>query len=277
MSLSFDGTELLDGYESPEQLPAKAWNKSGWLLPFPNRLRDGRYEFEGKAYQFPINEAAKNNNLHGIFPLNYDFELRGADESQAGVWLKMGFSYLGELDYYPFPFDFEVIFSLSDGQRLEVGVSIKNLGAGNMPIGFGWHPYFRLQGMANDWQLQLPSCARVQMDDRQLPTGQRNKAVDFPPTSWTRIGSSNLDDCFVLTGDEARAEVHLSDGTRQLTFWQDAKASPFFQLFVPPTRHCIAWEPMSCNVNAFQNGEGLRTLRPNESFQGVFGVDYHRI
>src|SRR5580692_10732128 len=36
------------------------------LLPWPNRLADGRYEFEGERHQLALTEPAKRNAIHGL-------------------------------------------------------------------------------------------------------------------------------------------------------------------------------------------------------------------
>ena len=58
--------QLLTKFDSHEELLANPISKSSLLFPFPNRLAGGSYEFEGKIYQFPINEPERNNNLHGF-------------------------------------------------------------------------------------------------------------------------------------------------------------------------------------------------------------------
>nr|MCU0326080.1 hypothetical protein [Spirosomataceae bacterium] len=37
---------------------------SAFLFPFPNRLEDGKYTFEGHEYQMPITEPARQNAIH---------------------------------------------------------------------------------------------------------------------------------------------------------------------------------------------------------------------
>ena len=54
---------MVDGFGPDEISPASA----GQLLaPWPNRIRDGRYTFEGTAYQLPLTEPGKHNAIHGL-------------------------------------------------------------------------------------------------------------------------------------------------------------------------------------------------------------------
>jgi aldose 1-epimerase len=36
------------------------------LMPWPNRLADGRYNFEGTDHQLALTEPAKHNAIHGL-------------------------------------------------------------------------------------------------------------------------------------------------------------------------------------------------------------------
>ena len=36
------------------------------LIPWPNRLEDGGYEFDGRRYQLPLTEPEQHNAIHGL-------------------------------------------------------------------------------------------------------------------------------------------------------------------------------------------------------------------
>ncbi len=36
------------------------------LIPWPNRIADGRYEFGDMQHQLPLNEAERGNAIHGL-------------------------------------------------------------------------------------------------------------------------------------------------------------------------------------------------------------------
>ena len=275
LSLKLKGIEVIEGYQSEKDLVHKSWNKCGLMLPFPNRLEDGTYQFDGKTYQFPINEKQASNNLHGIFPLNYDFHLLSIEENEAenSISSTLIFEYDGALEYYPFPFQMELTYKLLSNASFEVTFKAYNIKNKAMPIGFGWHPYFVLpNGDATKWQIELPECKQVVMNERQLPTGEKKVHDYFKPKTLKTIGDVSLDDCFALEQNEKKPQTRLFDGKHTLIFWQEYELFPFMQLFVPPSKLSIAWEPMTCNVNAFQNKEGLQILKQGESISGKFGL-----
>ena len=58
-----DGQPVLDGYP----LDRMADGGRGLpLLPWPNRLADGQYDFEGQHLQLPIDEVVRHNAIHGL-------------------------------------------------------------------------------------------------------------------------------------------------------------------------------------------------------------------
>ena len=74
LSVQIGGVSIIDGCQTFDELEENNWFKSSILFPFPNRLENGCYQFEGTAYQFPINEPTTNNNLHG-FAKNQEFKV----------------------------------------------------------------------------------------------------------------------------------------------------------------------------------------------------------
>jgi aldose 1-epimerase len=57
------GRELLDGYAEDEMATSARGQP---LIPWPNRLRDGRYSWDGQTHQAPLSEPDKGNAIHGF-------------------------------------------------------------------------------------------------------------------------------------------------------------------------------------------------------------------
>jgi hypothetical protein len=87
--LVFEGKSILDGYATYEELIENKWSKSAFLFPFPNRLRDGVYHFDNVRYQFPVNNPATGNAIHGYgksLPMEVsDIHLRSMTGLRSGV------------------------------------------------------------------------------------------------------------------------------------------------------------------------------------------------
>ena len=269
LDIRFSGESILDGFATPEELEAAKWGKSALLFPFPNRLDGGRYEWLGRRYEFPVNNAATGNAIHGFirdvaFEVEYVFLAR--DEAS----ILCSYAYGGERPCYPFPFALEIEFTIHDNGTFTLETACRNLHDQPIPVGFGWHPYFRLAGKADRHLMQLPACEKVVIDDRMIPTGRREPFAAF--RRKTPVGDTILDNCFYNLSPAASCLLALEGAGRRVTVKAARRRFPFFQVFTPPHRESIALEPMSCNVNAFNNGEGLVALEPDKEWKGKIEI-----
>jgi aldose 1-epimerase len=256
-ALSFDGHDLLDGYDQDE-IQSFAWSKSALLFPFPNRLRDGQYEFEGQSYQFPINEPRNHNALHG-FLYHEPFELVSQEVGEEYAALTFQFDYQGTYDYYPFPFVFQARYKISKN-LFEATFEVHNTGSQNLPFGFGWHPYFALSDQVGDLYLEFPAGDEIKLDDRQLPTGELRSFEEFAKPK--PIGDRTFDTGFKMSADELTIKINDQKGAAiEIKSWNQ----PYLQLFTPDDRKRIAIEPMSCGIDVLNTKEGLSILASGES------------
>jgi len=271
LELRLGGRSLLDAYRTPEELAGNAWFKNVPLFPFPNRLADGAYEWGGQPLQFDLNDAASGNALHG---LSRDFKstVEQIDLHEAGASITCRYQSNGAEPAYPFLYTFEVTYRLKKGDHFEGTLRFRNDHNHNIPVGLGWHPYFQLSERVDDLMLQLPPCELVGVDARMLPTGKRYVYDEFAEPK--AMGATILDNCFALSPRAGRAEVTLQTGAGRLHYWQETGRAKFnfLQVFTHPDRQSIAIEPMTCNVDAFHNQEGLIVLQPEEEFQASFGL-----
>ncbi len=274
LEVTLKGTQVLDGYQTPDEVRLNRWGKNMPLFPFPNRLKNGQYTWKGKDYQFPINDINTENALHG-FGMDALMSLEDFEIEEDKVEMICSFRYEGELDEYPFPFTFFLTFTLEAPSNFTVEMKVKNDGKEEIPMGLGWHPYFKLSEKIEACQLQFPPCRLVGIDERMLPTGKTYEYDDFEKK--TTIGATILDNCFRLNNDHQGAagiaKTILSHNDQKLTFWQETGKDKFnfLQVFTHPYRTSIAIEPMTCNVDAFNNGDGLKALAAGEEFGGKFG------
>ena len=269
--IRFAGTNVLDGYETPEALRAGKWGKSAILFPFPNRLRDGRYSWHGREYTFPINNAATNNAIHG-FVRHESLDVERIELTRDRASITSRFVADGRNPAYPFPFILDVTFTITANSEFIANFSVTNQHTESIPIGLGWHPYFRLSPRADDHYLQLPPCERVDIDERMIPTGKRSTYTDFRDERM--LGQTQLDTCFAALSSESIVRATLRAEGHALAIEASREEFPFFQVFTPPARTSIAIENMTCNVDAFHNREGLIELAPGARWTGSFKVEH---
>ena len=254
-------------------LPDNPGYRGTVLFPFPNRLRDGCYCLNGTGYQFAVNEETTHTALHGVLyrhPAKVAASEQGENESRATlVWETESLD-----SAYPFHCRISMEYRLHAQDGLTVSVVIDNLDQQEIPVGFGWHPYFTLSGQVNDWQLLLPEVRRQLVDERMLPVGEPVTDTRFATPAL--IGATQFDECFELQAKDAEQAVTVYSPAAGfgLAVWQQAgpQGMNFVQLYTPPDRASLAIEPMSCGIDALNTGAGLVCLAPGESYRGTYGV-----
>ncbi|MGY1773801.1 aldose 1-epimerase family protein [Blastococcus sp. SYSU D00813] len=267
------GRELLDGYGADE---TALYGRGHVLAPWPNRIADGRYTWDGAEQQLALTEPATATAIHGL--VNYapwSVLDRGPERLVLGYLLH-------PQPGYPFALRLQVAYELSGG-GLAVTATATNEGAAALPYGEGHHPYLAAGPgvLLDDCTLVSPAATRLLADDRGIPTGRVPvEGTDADLRGGRRIGDLVLDDCFTdLERDAAgRAEVRLTrpDGTGAAV-WMD-EAYGYLQLYTGDTipgdarRRGLAVEPMTCPPNAFATGEAVRRLEPGGSATGVWGL-----
>lgn len=263
---------MLDGYGTDEMCQSA---RGQCLLPWPNRIRDGRYEFAGRRQQLPLTEPEKHNALHGLTRwANWAVATQATDR----VVME---HLLHPQPGYPHTLRLTIDYSL-DPNGLTVRTTAMNVGASACPYGAGAHPYLTVgTPTVDNITLTAPGRTRLTSDERGIPTGSQpvhNTEYDFRRPR--RIGTTTLDTAFTdLDRDnDGRARVHLSspDGTAA-TLWLD-EGYRYLMLFtgdpLPDVdRRSLGIEPMTCAPNAFASGEGLITLEPGESSVASWGIE----
>jgi aldose 1-epimerase len=269
LDLTFQHESVLDGYQTPETLLENKWAKNVILAPFPNRLRDGLYTHEGVTYSFPIKKSSGNNAIHG-FCRDAKMTIESIQLNAEQAEIICTHSYSDANPAYPFHFSLKTVMTLR-GSTFTMGIYITNLDTKTMPVGIGWHPYFRFAGATADTiSMQLPDCQQIIVDDRMLPTGEKVPFSDFK--TLRKIGETPLDTGFILESTTPQASVILKFKNKKLKYWQNAQDWRYLQVFTPPHRQSVAIEPMTCAADAFNTGDGLKILQPQATFGGQFGV-----
>jgi aldose 1-epimerase len=264
---SMGDESVLDGYS----VVAICGSGRGQLLaPWPNRIQDGSYEFDGESYQLALDEPERQNAIHGLVRWStWSVAEREGDR----VVLEHR---LHPTPGYPFTLDLRVEYSLAE-DGLTVQVEATNVGDEACPYGFGAHPYLSGgDGLVDALELRIPAETALISDERSIPIGRQS--VDGTELDFRKprpIGAVRLDHCFTdLERDaDGRARVELAGVA---TLWVD-ESFPFVMVFTGDAlpdvaRRSLAIEPMTCAPNAFRSGDGLIRLEPGQSHSGTWGI-----
>lgn len=239
------------------------------LIPWPNRLADGKYRFDGVDHQVALTEPTKSNAIHGFLRWR---SWRLLHHASAEVTVGAA---IHPLTGYPFSLGIQITYRL-DEAGLTVTTTATNVGSDRCPFGAGQHPYLSPGvGTIDACTVELAAATRVLTDDeRQLPIGVESvDGTDFDFREPRVLSNLAIDHAFTdLTRDrDGRAWLRLKgpDGcTAQL--WIDDHYR-LLQLYTGDTlsperrRTGLGSEPMTCPPNAFQSGESVIELQPSES------------
>jgi aldose 1-epimerase len=271
-SYSARGRELIDGYKVDEMSSS---GRGQVLIPWPNRLQDGNYEFDGRRHQLPLNEPERRNAIHGL--VRWATWAVAEREPHRAVMKHV----LHPQPGYPFTLGISIEYALSES-GLRVRTTATNLGPDPCPYGSGAHPYLTL-GIEpiDDLTLRVPGRSVLQSDERGLPVASENvEGTEYDFQQPRRIGSTKLDHAFTdLKRDQdglARVELRDPDRGMQVSLWVD-QSYPYFMIFsgdfLPNfNRRGLAVEPMTCPPNAFRSGEDLVRLEPGASLTSTWGI-----
>lgn len=270
-TLTKDGRRLLDGY-AEDEMPAAC--RGQLLMPWPNRIRDGRYTFDGTEQQLPLSEPKRHNASHGLARwVAWHVVAHEPDRIELGVRLPAQSG-------YPWVLDLAVVYELGAG-GLTVTQRASNRSDRPAPYASGAHPYLTLDTGAtvDGWTLRAPAATHLLSDpDRKLPTGREpveGTEADF--RSARPIGETQLDDCFtdLERADDGAVVVTLSEAERAIELWMD-EHHRWLMLYTAddrtPPRTAIAIEPMTAPVDAFNSGEDLIVLQPGDTVSVRWGL-----
>jgi aldose 1-epimerase len=264
-----DGVDVLDGYSVDEMASG---GRGQLLLPWPNRIEDGKYTFAGQDLQLALTEPGRHHAIHGLVRwANWSATVNDGDR----VVME---HVLHPQPGYPFTLGLSVEYRLGAG-GLSVETTATNLGQHPCPYGAGAHPYLTVgTERVDDVVLTLPASEYILADERGIPRERRLTVRSPYRFSQTMpIGELQLDTAFGgLTGNEA--VIASPDGHRRVRLWWD-DAHEWVMVFTGDTldpsrrRRSLAIEPMTCPPNAFVSGEGLRVLEPEESWTTAWGIE----
>ena len=266
-SWTIGGQELLASFSAGEYDAAFAGRV---LVPWPNRVRDGRYAFDGVEHRLELSEPERGNALHGLV---LQSRWRGVRTSARRVSLSYA---LAPRPGYPFELALAVSYELASG-GVVMTLHATNVGAERAPFGAGLHPYLTPGTTdVDDMVLEIPARTHVPVDERLLPSGPadagRRDRARLPPRrgawarcAWTRASASSA----AARPASPACGWAPTPGPGQLTVWMDERFR-FVQVFTADA--AIAVEPMTCAPDAFNTGDGLVVLEPGASFTGRCGL-----
>lgn len=270
-TLASGGRDLVSGFQDDEQTP---FCRGQLLLPWPNRIADGRYTWAGQDQRLPLTEPTRSCALHGLTCwVEWSVTCVGPDVAELSHRLH-------PQPGYPFMLDLSVEYRVHP-RGLDVTVRARNSGRHAAPYGVGAHPYLTAgTGAVDALHLDLGASTVLTTDDRLIPTGERGASGS--PQDFRREGPLEgvvLDDAFTAVPRHADGRIWASvrSGEEVTSVWGD-ESCRWWQVCTgdeatgPWHRNGVALEPMTCPPNAFATGRDLITLAPGATSTVRWGI-----
>jgi aldose 1-epimerase len=239
------------------------------LAPWANRLGGSRFKVGHKQLDLTdangVHVDVNESPIHGLLLGPHVWTVhRVEDDNGDRARLATSFAFDEHphlLDLFPFPHRLEVEVTV-DRDGLGVETAVVATGHSAVPVSFGWHPYFRLPGVSRrDLVVGLPARRRLEVNDRQIPTGHMTRAQ----SEEAALGDRTFDDGYRL-GRTRRFTMTGPGLTLAVSF--DARF-PYAQVFAPAGKSFVAFEPMTAPTNALLTGE-VPWVLPGERFAARF-------
>lgn len=245
------------------------------LFPFPSRIRGGVARFRGTTFQIDRGPN-QPHAIHGLVARR-SFQVERLAADSAGAILECSIEAdANVLRQFPFPYRFTITYRLT-GRSLRVDLRGENRGATTMPLGFGWHPYFRLPLVPGSERaaaiVKVPAKKLWELEPTLVPTGEllpvpadRDFQVARP------LGPIFLDDVYtdVTRASDGNA-CTLTDPSGLTVSVAAGETFREWVIYAPPTRPTICLEPYTCPPDAFNLADrgldaGVIVLEPGQSW-----------
>jgi aldose 1-epimerase len=271
-SYSVHDRDVLDGYREDEMASGARGQP---LIPWPNRIQDGRYAWGGDEHQLPLSEPDSHNAIHGLVRWA---SWTATQQSAESVEMQ---HVLHPQPGYPFTLALTIRYSLgADG--LTVTTQATNLGSEPLPYGSGQHPYLATERGVDEGTLELAAETYIVTDDRGLPVERASVAgTSYDFREAARMGAVELDTAYTdLARDgDGRAWVTFVDTSNAITrLWVD-ESYPYIELFTGDSlpdpsrrRRSLGVEPMTAPPNALHKGVDITRLDPGATTTSTWGV-----
>ena len=228
------------------------------LVPFSNRIRNGRFSFAGNNVSLPLNFGDHPHAIHGQgWQQPWSVEEATADTACLSFRHKAG--------SWPWDFTARQRFALT-ADTLTIVLEICNQSLQDMPAGLGFHPYFPRTPKSG-------LTARVeevwQIDEEVMPLHLEPVSGDMDPGAGLLADKIVLDNCYA--GWDRQATVVWPEHRAELIVRASIDLDTLV-LFTPPSEDFLCIEPVSHCTDAFNLAAagmadtGMMVLSPGQTW-----------
>lgn len=267
-SLAYAGRDLVRTFAADSVRPAF---RGAVLAPWPNRVVDGQYYFDGQPHSLASTEPDRGHALHGLAAWAV-WEPVAVEPDRVSLTHT-----ISAQPGYPFRIELTVTYALTAG-GMNWELHAVNTGLGRAPFGAAPHPYLIAgEGTVDDWTLTVPATHILHVSAGRLIPIELREVSDYDGGSLDfrtgrPVGDTFIDHAFTgidwSADDSACVDLLSPSGSGVRMAWD--RKSPWVQIHTPQApgpdswRNSLAVEPMTCPPDAFNSHTDLVVLSPGD-------------
>jgi galactose mutarotase-like enzyme len=243
-----------------------------FLHPWANRLSALEYDAAGKHVDLegkvpPLRLDPNGLPIHGSLAATKHWRVDNAAAGSDAASLHAHLDYAAHeelMAVFPYAHTLDHHVSVA-GNKLTIETALRATGEDEVPISFGWHPYFKLPDVApKDWLLEMPVRRHVKVDQQMIPTGE----TEDIEIATAPLGDRTFDDGydrldkptkFAISGGGRRIEVEFLENYPVAIVWR------------PENGGFICFEPMTARTSALSR-EQIQTVAPGGTLTARWSV-----
>jgi aldose 1-epimerase len=231
------------------------------MIPYAGRLREGRFEFESRSIQYPLNALPERHSSHGD----------GFTRSWSLTTLERHRAVLDILPVPSAPIQYHCSQSIElTEDRLEVKLNMRNLESRRIPIGVGLHPYFANRKSATlrahlpvlwNWDQELmPTTCEPNRRMAEFERGISGAELPIAAQYWGWNGDAQIE----WPAERLQVRVLTRPQLEHVVIW------------TPVGEEFFCFEPINHATDSFNvcklHPLGMKpvVLNPDESFEQAF-------
>lgn len=246
--LALDGVDLMR--HAPQGADNPLAMASFPLLPYANRIANGRFSVDGDDFQLPLNFGDHPHSIHG-FGWQSGWTAKSVTEDAAEL-----VQHHDGTAGWPWPYRAEQHVALTPSS-LSMSLKLFNAGDRPMPLGIGFHPYFAADA-ATTLRFDARSLWLSSPDMLPQQEAPADTLGDWSHPAPVR-GDKLIDN--IYGGWNGSATVARGDGLR-LTI--GATGADWLHVYRPPQEDFFCLEPVSHMPDAINRG-GMDMVAPGDS------------
>lgn len=242
----------LESYLSSEKLAGNPF-----MYPWANRLASDEFSFEEQHYPLVSNTLYRDSNglpLHGLLLKSGRWMTKETGSDEHAAWHTAEYHCTEHSEIFAqFPFEHRLEMThRMDENGIQVTLNIVNEGNKNIPVSFGFHPYFSLENTEReDVKLKVPYRQHVVTDRYLLPTGESEAIEAIIPGQNFSLGRHFLDDGFIHRHSGQHPSFETEDYKLEVVF-DDEYACCVLYAPLSETKKYLCIEPMVLPTNSLQ-------------------------